>query len=1544
MTTRPDDSMPAASAPAAAPSGASEPARLLGQNLLGQPVWEKDGARRLATQPPADEGQASAKRFFRPEPGAAEEAALAFWAWAGNRSRGAGHFLNGLGPLAMDAARGLGVAHTFAFGAQMSGREGSEPMASSLKAWDESRVAGALARFCETPETRFLASDPWALDEAVRLAREAAGEWRPIAFSGLSPLLPTEALFGLRFVDQTLSSDWPREWRFEPPRPLAEATNRSDTLFFAPLSVLQQAFSMESSNRSDERSSAILAAVRSAAVVALLEEGEAAEPGNGGISVFFESDAQSKQTNVFLESFDLWTPSSSFLFFPHLFNAQTQQGKGRVLRLRIWNSDIQAGDYSIDQIQIDENSLSFDCPPPQFKNAHVGVIPTPVNLVTISTALGGAQQRAASLLRSGSRRPYAPLSPDAQGQSEALAPEAIALAFERLRARLQRSGADLAQALPERFGAQMPPLKKSLTPEQRDSVLLMLRAARERAGFILADETGFGKGRSLAALMLQAAAKGQRSLFFTERRALFSDIWRDLKAVAGEETARALLPQILVLHPKGRVYDADGSLATRAPTPKAMTAWLSGENKAPLPLITLCCYSQLNRAQKSHPRLAFLRRVASQAVLCLDEAHNAAGESNTRENIEQLIALSDFCAFSSATFAKTESALSFYAKALPIPKKELKLMAEGFAGDGQKALASALAGALAETGRLARREHAFEGAADSQVVELDGAHSDVAREALGLLGEALRSLFDLMDLAQAAKSKLLGEEKESPWLKMGSLLARLCRQHLLMCKIEAAADLAARSAAEGRKCVFALESTFGTFLSAVESGSASSLGKAGDDDEDAEGASESLSAPLEREPVFGDLFELAIDSAVPPDSPFAVGDPAIALARQRAHAAARALWPFLASPLDALREALAARGLSCGEVSGRSRALLKGEDGRWRFGPSGADAREKTVWRFNHGELDCLILTRAGSTGISLHSAEEFGDTRGRDLVELEIALNPSERLQFLGRVRRRGQLVPPRYFALSSGVAFERRHLERQARKLSKLARLTSGAEASAGEIELGDELLSDAGEAAAREWLGSRPASARMLGIDLYSPSMSGEGVCERLLKRMILLPEHEQESALAFLTRAARLEASAQERAGVGLRSLGGSLLLRRELLWGASSPERGPFEPALWLCERLERPQPRALSAADALAAAQFGRAASQDPGKALAILDEAWQAFPELIAQPARTADWKWMRGALGALAPGRAMRLPDPADNRPLEAWIEAIVAPDDLEDAPFLSQWRLDLLVPELGQRLSVSLARAKQAGKLLPQERSLSPEDLSALFERESKRPGRRRLVLEGHAAYAHWWSARMQLGRWGFFEDSLGQPRGALALPDVPGGFEGYWRFPMPLLDPEQAIAQLRLSPREDLASHWRAARADCLLRVGSGVFWLAVERSQLERYDDYALYRRFGRGRWEEINGRTYLWREADLRWLRPALASLRARGAFFFAPPAQRGWHMAHFAQMFSATGDDTDAAGSASGSAGSARSGSGRGKGAAKGKKGAAGKGSARSGGRPSLT
>ena len=88
----------------------------------------------------------------------------------------------------------------------------------------------------------------------------------------------------------------------------------------------------------------------------------------------------------------------------------------------------------------------------------------------------------------------------------------------------------------------------------------------------------------------------------------------------------------------------------------------------------------------------------------------------------------------------------------------------------------------------------------------------------------------------------------------------------------------------------------------------------------------------------------------------------------------------------------------------------------------------------NIREKDVIIITRAGASGISLHASAIFKDKRVRDLYELEITNRPTYRLQFIGRVNRKNQVVQPEFYTVVTKLPFEQRILNVEQQKLKKL------------------------------------------------------------------------------------------------------------------------------------------------------------------------------------------------------------------------------------------------------------------------------------------------------------------------------------------------------------------------------------------------------------------------------------------------------------------------------------------------------------------------------
>ena len=143
------------------------------------------------------------------------------------------------------------------------------------------------------------------------------------------------------------------------------------------------------------------------------------------------------------------------------------------------------------------------------------------------------------------QRPYQPLS--RVGEPFTMIPRALegvtAKALNRCFRDAEPYGgidAMVAQSL----GRSVADLGDILTPEQVDAVALRMNAAERGRGFLEADQTGVGKGRTMSAIMKAHLREKpeNRCLYVTESAAInVPDVLRDTKAVDGLKEARVLL-------------------------------------------------------------------------------------------------------------------------------------------------------------------------------------------------------------------------------------------------------------------------------------------------------------------------------------------------------------------------------------------------------------------------------------------------------------------------------------------------------------------------------------------------------------------------------------------------------------------------------------------------------------------------------------------------------------------------------------------------------------------------------------------------------------------------------------------------------------------------------------------------------------------------------------------------------------------------------------------------------------------------------------------
>ena len=422
-------------------------------------------------------------------------------------------------------------------------------------------------------------------------------------------------------------------------------------------------------------------------------------------------------------------------------------------------------------------------------------------------------------------------------------------------------------------------------------------------------------------------------------------------------------------------------------------------------------------------------------------------------------------------------------------------------------------------------------------------------------------------------------------INFGSRLYQLNRLFLLALKVDHAIAFGDREIAAGRKPVFVLENTLETLLRDIitPAGEAepneNDPARAGASAADAEACAQEAAPSKAAADAAGDLFagqvypmmtyRDALHRVLKRMMEITERDRYGNTTRRPLHedvllALARTIeqdidaFPDLPlAPLDTLRIALQERGYRMGELSGRAFQVewVERRDGRaMRIRPRPPENRSDLIYRFNTDVYQGLILTRSGATGLSLHARNDLPgwSAAPRTLFELQIPQNVAERIQFWGRVNRRGQCAAPTVVTPSSELPGEARLIAMQNKKLRQLSANTTSNQDNAALAHHVPDLLNPIGNQIARRWVTQNPIDAQRLDASLTeNRDALPEGYIHRVMSRILLFPVAEQEALLeeiAGLYRA-RLEE---------LKSQGIQPLRTAEFDWKATEIAREIFE--------------------------------------------------------------------------------------------------------------------------------------------------------------------------------------------------------------------------------------------------------------------------------------------------------------------------------------------------------------------------------------------------
>lgn len=367
-------------------------------------------------------------------------------------------------------------------------------------------------------------------------------------------------------------------------------------------------------------------------------------------------------------------------------------------------------------------------------------------------------------------------------------------------------------------------LASRFSPEQVDAIAMAINRHSRGRGHIIGDETGIGKGRTIAAIATWALKQGRYVVFITDRANLFSDLARDLRDIGEWGRVRPF-----VMNSDGRIEDSIGEAGVLAEgVPRAEMSRILADNT---PLEATGCnmifttYSQISGEESE--KAVWLKNQLKDAMLIVDEAHVGAGsDSNISTQIAEMTQMAWAAQYSSATWAKSAKNLHIFARAFP-ESVNVSTLSETMKRGGE-AFAEVFSSMLAREGALIRREHdlsrlEFRVEVDTVNVDRNNQVADRVAEIMSALaftaGSLKRIVTRMSDINVAAlrdardvRSTAQRTEIFKSRFGSGSMLYQVNRRMNAALNVDNAVRLALQGLEEGRKPVIVFEDTGESFV------------------------------------------------------------------------------------------------------------------------------------------------------------------------------------------------------------------------------------------------------------------------------------------------------------------------------------------------------------------------------------------------------------------------------------------------------------------------------------------------------------------------------------------------------------------------------------------------------------------------------------------------------------------------------------------------------------------------------------------------------------
>lgn len=693
-------------------------------------------------------------------------------------------------------------------------------------------------------------------------------------------------------------------------------------------------------------------------------------------------------------------------------------------------------------------------------------------------------------------------------------------------------------------------LWKGLGAEQVDAVGLYLKQFENEQGIIIADQTGIGKGRQAAAVIRHAVMQDYLPVFFTKKPDLFTDMYRDLKAIGFGNIS----PFILNTDTNAKVKDANGNVVYSPLNSNDQMELLANEmeypteskesieyhqrigknlpdpNKVPtikipftldhLPLGYDMIFATYSQVQSAHPyKRMWLEQMVKngvdgskkykKVVFILDESHMAGGfDSIIGTWMREVLPHTKACCFLSATFAKYPEVMPFYAKKTAIA--ETGLTDVNFVRSmtsGGLALQEIVASNLSESGQLIRRQRSNEGIkVDYITLDAEPQRSknrESVNRIISLMNDvvAFEQEFVAPLLAEVhASAKAQGEHmsskprglgvKQSPYF---SRVFNIIDQMLFALKVKDVVAHTVKLLKEDKKVVIAFKSTMGAFLKDLNLVSGDII------PEDQLDFTRTLVKGLDG--IFNYNY-VSIDGEKTRERITLDELPQNGIDKYNDIKKRMLLESsgLSISPIDQLIHLLE-NEKKPKHLGGHSDTYFKvaevtGRNQRVQFSDGEAIVEsfrsntEKSFRLFNNGDYDVLLINQSGSTGSSAHASKDFKDQRQRAMIVHQFELDINTEVQKRGRINRTGQVVLPEYYYITSDIPTEKRLMTMLKAKLKSLDANTTGSQKTNDETLKSADFLNKYGDIAAWNWVDENQELMEQLGHPTYQKKTDKRG----------------------------------------------------------------------------------------------------------------------------------------------------------------------------------------------------------------------------------------------------------------------------------------------------------------------------------------------------------------------------------------------------------------------------------------------------------------------